>query len=105
MSVTIDRAEVIRMAREAGCTANEANAWGMFLERFAALVAAAAIKDAPDYKMGYADGVAVEREDIAEMFDEPMRLVPFVQNHLGGCMVCGFTPAMVAQTIRARGNT
>ena len=29
------------MAREAGCTANEANAWCGFLERFAALVATA----------------------------------------------------------------
>ena len=35
------RDEITRMAREAGCTANEANAWCGFLERFAALVAAA----------------------------------------------------------------
>ena len=32
---------IIQMAREAGCTANEANAWGSFLEVFAAIVAAA----------------------------------------------------------------
>ena len=36
------REDIIRMAREAGCTANEANAWSRYLERFAALVAAAA---------------------------------------------------------------
>ena len=37
----MDKQDIIRMAREAGCTVNEANAWGGFLERFAALVAAA----------------------------------------------------------------
>lgn len=47
---------------------------------------------------------AAEREAVAKMFDEPMRLVPFVQNHLGGCVVCGFTPAMAAAAIRARGQ-
>ena len=37
----MNREDIIRMAREAGCTVNEANAWSGFLERFAALVAAA----------------------------------------------------------------
>lgn len=37
----MNREDIIHMAREAGCTTNEANAWGGFLERFAALVAAA----------------------------------------------------------------
>lgn len=32
------------------------------LERFADLAAEAAIKAAPEYKMGYADGAAAERE-------------------------------------------
>jgi len=45
---------------------------------------------------------AHEREGIAEMFDEPMRLVPFVQNTQGGCLVCGFTPSLAAAAIRAR---
>ena len=49
--------------------------------------------------------VAAERESIAKMFDEPMRLVPFVQNHLGGCVICGFTPSTAAAAIRARSNT
>ena len=44
----------------------------------------------------------MEREEIAKMFDEPMRLVPFVQNHHGGCMICGFTPKHAAKAIRAR---
>lgn len=37
----MNREDIIRMAREAGCTANEANAWSGFLGRFAALIAAA----------------------------------------------------------------
>lgn len=37
----MNREDIIRMALEAGCTANEANAWSGFLERFSALVAAA----------------------------------------------------------------
>ena len=61
----MNRDDIIRMAREAGfeidCCSLE---WHDRIERFAALVAAAAIKDAPDYKMGYADGVAAERERI-----------------------------------------
>jgi hypothetical protein len=48
---------------------------------------------------------ADEREGIAEMFDEPMRLVPFVQNTQGGCVICGFTPSLAAAVIRARGET
>ena len=39
--------------------------------RFAELVAEATIKDALDYKMGYADGVADEREAILQIsFDQ-----------------------------------
>ena len=89
------REDIIRMAREAGgglsCIAEPLEHPWKFSEselmRFAALVAAA------------------EREAIAKMFDDPMRLVPFVQNHLGGCMVCGFTPKMAADAIRARGSS
>jgi hypothetical protein len=48
---------------------------------------------------------ADEREGIAEMFDAPMRLIPFVQNTQGGCVICGFTPSLAAAAIRARGKT
>jgi hypothetical protein len=48
---------------------------------------------------------ADEREGIAEMFDAPMRLIPFVQNTQGGCVICGFTPSLAAAAIRARGET
>lgn len=77
---------VIEMAREAGGE----DGWGVGnvpsdpelsaqtivffgpddLERFAKLVAAAAIKDAPDYKMGYSDGVAAEREACAKVCEQ-----------------------------------
>ena len=66
--------DIIRMAREAGLMSFKYPAliaepdWEA-TERFAALVAAAAIKDAPDYKMGYADGVAAEREACAQICD------------------------------------
>ena len=62
----MNREDVIRMAREADACHDNVQVTP-FLERFAALVAAAAIKDAPDYKMGYADGVAAEREACAKV--------------------------------------
>ena len=49
--------------------------------------------------------IAAEREGIAEMFDAPMRLIPFVQNTQGGCVICGFTPSLAAAAIRATGET
>ena len=61
------REDIIRMARNCGINFHQAG-WPE-LERFAALVAAAAIKDAPDYKMGYADGVAAENEACAKVAD------------------------------------
>lgn len=55
--------------------------------RFAALVAAA------------------EREAIAQMFEGAPALVQFAQNDKGGCLICGFTPKIAIEAIRARGNT
>ena len=71
------REEIIAMARES-CDPDKVDAWhnGFWtitqeeLECFAALVAATAIKDAPDYKMGYADGVAAEREACARVCED-----------------------------------
>ncbi len=48
--------------------------------------------------------IAHEREEIAKMFDEPMRIVPFGQNEEGGCLMCGFTPKRAAEVIRKRGE-
>ena len=85
----MDKEQIIQWAREAGATFDMNGENHCFetkeeLEAFAKLVA------------------AHEREGIAEMFDEPMRLVPFVQNTQGGCLVCGFTPSLAAAAIRAR---
>ena len=47
---------------------------------------------------------AKEREAIAQMIEEAPALVQFAQNDKGGCMVCGFTPKLATQSIRARGR-
>jgi hypothetical protein len=49
--------------------------------------------------------IAAEREAIAQMIEDAPPLVEFAQNSKGGCMVCGFTPKLAAEVIRARGNT
>ena len=69
--------EIIEMARQAGLSVENPQwgyserhhiaGWITNFEAFAKLVADKAIKDAPDYKMGYADGVAVEREACAKV--------------------------------------
>ena len=61
------------------------------IEHFANLVEAAARAD--------------EREAIARMFKDAPALVQFAQNDQGGCLVCGFTPKLVIEAIRARGTT
>jgi len=48
---------------------------------------------------------ADERESIAKMFEDAPALVPFAQNDKGGCMMCGFTPKLAMEAIRARGKT
>ena len=45
-----------------------------------------------------------EREAIAQMFDEAPPLVDFAKNEQGGCLICGFTPKLAAEAIRARGQ-
>ena len=47
---------------------------------------------------------ADEREAIAQMFEGSPALIPFAQNERGGCMICGFTPKLALETIRARGT-
>ena len=47
---------------------------------------------------------AAERERIAQMFEGAPALVQFAQNDKGGCLICGFTPKIVIETIRARGT-
>ena len=48
--------------------------------------------------------VAEEREAIAQMLEDAPALVEFAQNDKGGCLMCGFTPKLAAEFIRARGK-
>jgi len=48
---------------------------------------------------------AHEREAIAQMFVGAPALVQFAQNDKGGCLICGFTPKLAIESIRARGTT
>ena len=53
----------------------------------------------------FADYVAqAEREEIAQMIENPPELVSFAKNDEGGCLVCGFTPKLASKAIRARGQ-
>jgi hypothetical protein len=55
-------------------------------------------------QMAIDEAVLAEREAIAQMIEDAPALVQFAQNDKGGCMVCGFTPKLAAQSIRARGQ-
>lgn len=52
----------------------------------------------------YNRGMRNERESIAALIEDAPPLVDFVQNDMNGCMVCGFTPKLAAEAIRARGE-
>jgi hypothetical protein len=88
--------QVLELAREAGMFYREledefanANTDGIdteTLEAFAELVR------------------ADEREQIAQMIEDAPALVEFAQNDKGGCAICGFTPKLAAESIRARGQ-
>jgi hypothetical protein len=94
----MNREDIIRMAREAGFHAPEGRTYILsptihpdddlseYLERFAALVASA------------------ERGEIAQMIEDAPALMEFAQNDQGGCLMCGFTPKLAANSIRARGQ-
>ena len=77
--------EITLMARKAGFVGFDGK--NKTLCKFAALVA------------------AHEREAIAQMFEDAPALVQFAQNDKGGCLICGFTPKLAMETIRARGTT
>ena len=64
------------------------------------------VNDLPFYMADFARAaVAQEREAIAQMFEGAPALVQFAQNDKGGCLICGFTPKLVIEAIRARGTT
>lgn len=49
-------------------------------------------------------GQIAEREVIAKMIEDAPPLVKFAQNDKGGCLMCGFTPKLASEIIRARGQ-
>jgi len=82
---------IIELAKQAGFVEYELDdgtteAFDKRYAKFAALVA------------------AHEREAIAKLIEAPA-LIPFAQNEKGGCMMCGFTPKLAVEYIRARGTT
>jgi hypothetical protein len=50
------------------------------------------------------EAVLAEREAIAKMIEDAPALMDFARNDQGGCLMCGFTPKLAAQFIRARGQ-
>jgi hypothetical protein len=89
---------IIELAKQAGLRTYQEQAPGIDgvfgnwedLEAFAALVEAAAR--------------AEERDSIAQMYEGAFPSM-HEQNDMGGCLVCGFTPKLAMETIRARGTT
>ena len=83
---------VIEMAREAGIRDCTCNGTKGCLERFAALVAAAAVREtSAEYRMGWNDGQINEREACAGLCDR-------FANRMMSAEEC-------ADAIRARSNT
>jgi hypothetical protein len=80
---------IIELAKQVGYPLQHPE-WQKATEEFAALVEAAARAD--------------ERESIAQMFEGAFPSM-HEQNDIGGCLVCGFTPKLAMEAIRARGNT
>jgi len=81
--------KIIELAKQVGYPLQHPE-WQKATEEFAALVEAAARAD--------------ERESIAQMFEGAFPSM-HEQNDIGGCLVCGFTPKLAMEAIRARGNT
>jgi hypothetical protein len=81
--------QVIAWARKAG-----GDDWGLlrdFMPEIERLVILA-------YEAGRKD----ENEAIAQMIEDAPPLVDFAKNARNGCLICGFTPELAVETIRAR---
>ena len=39
-------------------------------------------------------------EEVAKLFDDAPPLVEYAKNDQGGCLICGFTPKLAAESIR-----
>ena len=79
--------DIVVMAVNAGASALFFKDNIKFIQRFAKLVA------------------EHECRAIAQMIEDAPALTQFAQNDKGGCLLCGFTPKLAAETIRARNET
>ena len=52
--------------------------------------------------LAYEAGRKDENEAIAQMIEDAPPLVDFAKNARNGCLICGFTPELAVETIRAR---
>jgi hypothetical protein len=100
--------DIIRMAREATFELHD-GAFGVALwmgtetdlERFAALVAAAAVREtSAEYRLGLNDGAMMEREECAKLADAELRNL-VVLTSWPGQSSAAFN---IAKAIRARSN-
>jgi hypothetical protein len=103
------RDDIIRMAQEAGITYQlVVSGWGqhwidipVHFERFAALVAAAAVREtSAEYRLGWNDGAMMEREACAKLADAELRNL-VVLTSWPGQSSAAFN---IAKAIRARGQ-
>ena len=99
------RDDIIRMAREAGAMFEhmswvERDLFPVFA-RFAALVAAAAVREtSAEYRLGLNDGAMMEREECAKLADAELRNL-VVLTSWPGQSSAAFN---IAKAIRARSN-
>ena len=104
----MNREDIVRMAQEAQMPFYWRTGEITYLDKleaFAALVASAAVREtSAEYRLGWNDGQIAEREAIAQMIEDAPTLMDFAQNDQGDCLMCGFTPKLAAETIRARGQ-
>ena len=85
--------QVIAWAREAGMQLDPKGS-------FADEMYLAVLKRA--FTLAYEAGRKDENEAIAQLFEGAPKLVSAALNTHGGCLLCGFVPAVAVEVIRAR---
>lgn len=89
--------QVIQWAREAGLYVDED---GEILEGDGWHTQTIFVQKA--MTLAYEAGRKDENEEIAQLFEGAPKLVQSAMNTHGGCLLCGFVPAVAVEVIRAR---